>query len=93
MVIAQPKFRFPMRKPEFINRELGFGFSNVEMERVVEDLKFELMMKFLSKRPSIDVLCLKMIQMWVFKEVPIVSSIDDFHVLLHLASEIDYLHA
>lgn len=93
MLIAQPKFRLPMRKLEFIIGDLGFVFSNVEMERVVEDLKFELMLKFLSKVPFIDVLCLKMIQTWGFKEVPIVSSIDDFHVLLHLANEIDYLHA
>lgn len=89
----QPKFYLPLRKPEFINGDLGVVFSNAKIDRVLEDSKFALVLKFLSKRPSIDVLCLKIIQTWGFMEASMVSFMDDFHMLLHLANEKDYLHA
>lgn len=68
-------------------------FFDVEMDRAAEDLKFALVLKFLSKRPSIDVLRLKIIKMWGFSEVPMISFMDDYHVWLHLANEKDCLHA
>lgn len=87
------KFQLPLRKPKPINGDLGFVFSDVEMDRVAEDLKFTLILKFLSSRPSIDVLQCQIIKTWGFSEVPMISFMDDFHVLLHLANEKDYLHA
>ncbi|KAK2647342.1 hypothetical protein Ddye_014831 [Dipteronia dyeriana] len=41
---------------------LGFVFSNVEMEMAVEDWKYALVLKFLSSRPSIDVLRVQIIK-------------------------------
>lgn len=55
-LLSSVKFKLPLRKPELINGDLGFVFSDVEMDRVAEDLKFVLVLKFLSTRPSIDVL-------------------------------------
>lgn len=76
-----------------INGDLGFVFSEVEMARATEELKFALVLKFCSKRPSIDALRLQIIKTWGFCEVPMVIFMDEFHVLLHLANEKDYLHA
>lgn len=58
----------------------------------VDDLKFVLILKFLSHRPSIDVLCRIIIKMWGFLVVMMISFMGKFHVLLHLANEKDYLH-
>lgn len=33
------KFKLPLRKPELINGDLGFVFSDIEMDRAAEDLK------------------------------------------------------
>ncbi|XP_035546552.1 uncharacterized protein LOC118348611 [Juglans regia] len=91
--IPPPKFKLSVRHPEVINGELGFIFSDLEMEKAAEDLKFALVLKFLSSRPSIDVLRKNIIKTWGFSEVPMISFMNDFHVLLHLANEKDYLHA
>lgn len=90
--LQQPKFCLPLRKPENINGELGFVFFDMEMARVDVDLKFALVLKFTSTRPSIDVLILNIIIAWGFTEVPMVSFMVDYHVLLHLANEKDYVH-
>lgn len=50
------KFKIPNRKPEFLIGDLGFIFSEVELECTSKGLKFALILKFLSRRPSIDVL-------------------------------------
>ncbi|XP_042958005.1 uncharacterized protein LOC122293494 [Carya illinoinensis] len=91
--IPTAKFRIPLRKPELISGELGFVFSEVEISRVAKELKYALVLKFFSKRPSIDVLRRQIIKSWGFSEVPIISFMDELHVLLHLANEKDYLHA
>lgn len=91
--LSVAKFRFPSRKPEMIDGDLGFVFTDAEIDRVADDLKFVLVLKFLSARPSIDVLRRHIIKSWGFVEVPMISFMDDFHVLLHLATEKDYLHA
>ncbi|KAF5445102.1 hypothetical protein F2P56_034180 [Juglans regia] len=63
------------------------------MERAAKDLKFALVLKFLFARPSIDVLRRQIIQSWGLSEVPMISFMDNYHVLLHLANEKDYVHA
>lgn len=57
------------------------------MAQMAKDVKYGLALKSLFKRPSIDVLCKHTIQSWRFREVPMVSFMDDFHVLLHLTNE------
>ncbi|KAK3188863.1 hypothetical protein Dsin_028424 [Dipteronia sinensis] len=91
--IPSSKYRIPLRRPELINGDLGFVFSDVEMERAAEDLKYALVLKFLSSRPSIDVLRVQIIKTWGFSDVPMISFMDDRHVLLHLANKKDYIHA
>ncbi|KAI9185127.1 hypothetical protein LWI28_004452 [Acer negundo] len=91
--ILSSKYKISLRGPELINGDLGFVFSDVEMERATEDLKHALMLKFLTSRPSIDVLRVQIIKTWGFSEVPMISFIDNHHVLLHLANEKDYILA
>lgn len=59
------------------------------MDWAAEELKFPLVLKFVSKRPSIDVLRLQIIKTWGFTEVLMISFVDEVHVLLHLANEKD----
>lgn len=63
------------------------------MDKVAEDLKFALVLKFLAKHHSIDELRLNIIKTWDFKEVPMLSFMNLFHALQHLVNERDYLHA
>ncbi|KAK1549214.1 hypothetical protein Q3G72_014050 [Acer saccharum] len=63
------------------------------MDKAVEDLKHALVLKFLSSRPLIDVLRVQIIKTWGFSKVPMISFMDNHHVLLHLANEKDYIHA
>lgn len=42
---------YPQHKQELINGDLGFVFSEVEMDRVSEDMKFALFLKFLYNVP------------------------------------------
>ncbi|KAI9176278.1 hypothetical protein LWI28_000684 [Acer negundo] len=91
--IPSSKYRIPLRRQELINGDLGFVFSDVEMERAVEDLKHTLVLKLLSSRPSIDVLRVQIIKTWGFSEVSMIIFMDNHHVLLHLANEKDYIHA
>ncbi|KAI9184707.1 hypothetical protein LWI28_000187 [Acer negundo] len=63
----------------------------MEMERAIEDLKLALVLKFLSSRPSIDVLRVQIIKTWGFSEVSMINFMDNNHVLLHLANEKDYI--
>lgn len=51
--LPPPKFILALWKPKNIKGELGFVFSDAEVERVAEDLKFALVMKFFSRRPLI----------------------------------------
>lgn len=93
MAFASIQISFTLRKPENINGELGFVFSDIEMDRAAKDLKFALVLKFLLTRPSIDVLRLKIFKTWGFSEVPMISFMDEYNVLLNLANEKYYLHA
>lgn len=83
-------YKVPPRRPKMINGDLGINFFEAEMEKVVEDLKFALVLKFIVRRPPIDVICQHIIKSWKFLEVPTISSMDNHHVLLHLALERDY---
>lgn len=87
------KFKVPPQRLEMINGELGINFLKAEMEKVVEDLKFALVLKFSIWRPPIDVIGQKVIKSWDFMEVPMISFMDNHNVLMHLASKKDYLHA
>lgn len=78
--IPQPKFYVTHRKPELISEELGFTFSDVEVESAAEDLKYALFLKFLSCRPSINVLQMIIIKTWGFT----VRFIDKFHFFFAL---------
>lgn len=90
--LPHPKYKLPLRKPVLINGELGFVFSDMEMGRAAEDLKYALVLRFLSRRPSINILRRSIIKSWSFFEVPMISFMDDFHILLDLSNEGDYLH-
>lgn len=60
-------------KPEMVDGGLGFVFTDAEMDRVVEELKFAWVLKFLSVRLSIDVLRRHIIKSWGIVEVPMIS--------------------
>ncbi|KAI9195370.1 hypothetical protein LWI28_014229 [Acer negundo] len=62
------------------------------MKRAAKDLKHALVLKFLSSRPSIDVLGVQIIKTWGFSEVSMISFMDNHHVLLHLANKKNYVH-
>lgn len=63
------------------------------MDRVAEDLRFALILKFVLAKPSIVVLRKQFIKTWGFVEVPMISFINNYHVLIHLTNENDYFHA
>lgn len=62
------------------------------MDRVAKDLRFALILKFISVRPSIDVLRKQIIKTWGFAEVLMINFLDNYHVLLYLTNENDYFH-
>lgn len=76
-----------MWKLELIYVNLGFVFLYVEMDQAVEDLKFTLVLKFLPSRLAIDVIRVQIIKTLGFSEVPMISFMDEFHVLLHLKNQ------
>lgn len=91
--LPQAKCRLSIHKPELVNGELGFVFSDAKMECATKELKFALVLKFIALHPSIHVLSNQTIKTWGFSEVPMISFMDDHHVLLHLSNEKDYVHA
>ncbi|XP_031287891.1 uncharacterized protein LOC116146622 [Pistacia vera] len=85
-------FKLPMRFPVDIDGELGFVFSESEMVKVAEDLKFALVMKFMRLRHSIDKLRLHVVKNWGLIEIPQISFMDDYHILIHMKNERDFIH-
>ncbi|KAJ0088691.1 hypothetical protein Patl1_32423 [Pistacia atlantica] len=85
-------FKLPMCFPVDIDGELGFVFLDSEMVKAAEDLKFALVMKFMRVRPSIDKLHLHVVKNWGLIEIPQISFMDDYHILIHMKNERDFIH-
>lgn len=77
-------FWVPPRRPEIINGEMGMSFIDMEREKIAEDLKFALVLKFVVHRPPIKTLRQHILRSWGFMEKPTISFMDKQHVLLHL---------
>lgn len=45
----------PPRKPKLIEGNIGFSFLDVEIEKAAEEFKHALVLKFMKRRPAIDV--------------------------------------
>ncbi|KAK3219917.1 hypothetical protein Dsin_013887 [Dipteronia sinensis] len=90
--VDTPAFKIPMRFPVDINGELGFIFSETEMVKAEEDFRFALVMKFMRYRPSIDKIRLSVVKTWGLTEIPTISFMDDYHVLIHMKNERDFVH-
>ncbi|KAL6012688.1 hypothetical protein ACLOJK_003177 [Asimina triloba] len=90
--VDNPSFKIPLQFPVDIHGKLGFVFSKTEMTKVAEEYKFAIVMKFLRVRPSIDVIRLKVVKKWGLIEIPIISFMDDFHVLIQMKNERDFMH-
>lgn len=63
------------------------------MEKIAEDMKFSLVLKFDVRRPPIETIRLNIFRSWGFMEKLNISFMDKQHILLHLKSKIDYMHA
>ncbi|KAL6012411.1 hypothetical protein ACLOJK_002898 [Asimina triloba] len=87
-----PSFVMPMRFSVDINGELGFIFSEPEMAKAAEDYKFVIVLKFMRARPSIDNIRLNVVKKWGLLEVPTISFMDDYHVLIQMKNERDFVH-
>ncbi|XP_040996161.1 uncharacterized protein LOC121242352 [Juglans microcarpa x Juglans regia] len=71
---------------------MGFIISEAEMSKAVEDLRFALVLKFLRQRPSIDRVRLAIVKTRGLLEIPTVSFMDNYHVLVQMGSERDFVH-
>lgn len=84
----------PLKRPELINRELGVSFSDMEIEKIVEDVKYALALKFVVHRPSIELLRQHIFTLWGFLKKPnVLCSMYNKHVLLQLMLKRDYMHS
>lgn len=92
MVSPSFSFKLPMRYPVDIDGEPRFLFMDLEMSKVVEEFCFALVVKFVRLRPTIDDVSLAIIRSWGLLEIPTVSVMDDFHLLVQLKSEWDFIH-
>ncbi|KAK1578171.1 hypothetical protein Q3G72_028139 [Acer saccharum] len=90
--VDNPSFKIPMRFPVDINGELGFIFSEPEMAKAAEDYKFAIVMKFMHARPSIDNIRFSVVKTWGLMETPTISFMDDYHVLIQMKNERDFVH-
>lgn len=84
-------FKILVQQLKLLNGELGFVISKAEVDKTMEDLCFSLVLKFTTRRPSIDIVWKKIIKTWGFLEMPTIKFMDNYHVLLHLANEKDYV--
>ncbi|XP_022889695.1 uncharacterized protein LOC111405160 [Olea europaea var. sylvestris] len=82
----------PMKYPTLINGQMGFVFIDQEMKKLANDLRFALVLKFLSTRPNIDDLRWTVVKMWGLNEVLTIGFMDDVHVLIQLKNETDFIH-
>ncbi|KAL5983360.1 hypothetical protein ACLOJK_017444 [Asimina triloba] len=61
------------------------------MMKAAEEYKFAIVMKFLRVRPPIDVIRLNVVKKWSLIETPMISFMDDFHVLIQMKNERDFI--
>ncbi|KAL5995846.1 hypothetical protein ACLOJK_025917 [Asimina triloba] len=87
-----PSFNISLRFPVDINDELGFVFMETEMTKAAEEYKFAIVTKFFRVRPSIDVIRLNVVKKWGLVEILTISFMDDYHVLLQMKNERDFVH-
>lgn len=85
-------FKLPMRFSVDINGEQGFIFSKTKMTKVEEEFHFALVMKFRCYRPSIDKIRVSIVKTWELTKIPTISVMDDYHVLIHMNNERDFVH-
>lgn len=85
-------FKLPMQYPKDIDGEPRFVFTDPEMSKVAEEFHFAFVLKFVHLHPTIDDVCLAIIRSWGLLEILTVMSVmDDFHVLVQLKSERDFI--
>lgn len=63
----------PMKYPTLINGQMGFVFTDQETKKLADDLRFALVLKFLSTRPNIDDLRRAVVKTWGLNEIEIAS--------------------
>lgn len=90
--VEQSPFHLPMRYPIEVDGEPCFVLTELKMTKVADDFKFALVLKFTHTRPSIDEIRNVVIKSWGLLEVPIISFMDDHHVLLQMKNELDFVH-
>lgn len=90
--VENSSFKISMRFPVDINGEMGFIFSESEMVKAAEEFRYALVMKFMRFRPSIDKIRLNVVKTWGLQEISTISFMDDYHVLIHMKSERDFVH-
>lgn len=62
------------------------------MMKAVEEYKFAIVMKFMRVWPSIDVIRLNVVKKWGLVEIQTISFMDDYHVLIQMKNERDFVH-
>ncbi|KAF5450314.1 hypothetical protein F2P56_030677 [Juglans regia] len=82
-----------MRYPVDVDGEPGLVFTEPEMSTAAEDFRFAIVLKFVRMRPTIDDVRLAIIKSWGLLEIPTVSVMDDYHVLVKMQTERDFMHA
>lgn len=85
-VVAKPvdstSFKIPMGFPVDVNGELGFIFLEAKMTKAADEYKFTIIMKFMRTRLSINNIRLHVAKKWGLLKKPIISFMDDFHILI-----------
>ncbi|KAF5442885.1 hypothetical protein F2P56_035497 [Juglans regia] len=91
--VATPSaFKVPMRYPVDVDGEPGFVFTEPEMSKAADDFRFAIVLKFVWMRPTIDDIRLVIIKSWGLLEILTVSMMDDYHVLVKMQTERDFVH-
>ncbi|KAG6671289.1 hypothetical protein I3843_Q001900 [Carya illinoinensis] len=90
--VVSSAFKMPTRYPVEVDDDLGFIFTEVEMNKVAEGFPFALVLKFICTRPLIDAVRLAIVKTWGLLEIPTVSFMEDYHVLVQMASEREFVH-
>ncbi|KAL5973702.1 hypothetical protein ACLOJK_030358 [Asimina triloba] len=62
------------------------------MTKAVEDYKFAIVMKILRVQPSINVIRLNVVKKRGLVEIPTISFMNDYHVLIQMKNERDFVH-
>ncbi|KAL6005451.1 hypothetical protein ACLOJK_006018 [Asimina triloba] len=87
-----PTFKILMHFPVDIDGEMSFVFSELEMIKAADEFRYALVMKFMKTRHSIDKIRLTVVKTWGLIDVPTISFMDEFHVLIYMKNERDFVH-